>query len=447
MKKTKALIPIVILLALLFSPLVLDNGKGISILPVSVAAAENDVIQNDKTGIPDKVLYQYILKALKKNMDETFTEAEAATIRELRVNWANSIEGTQKDVKSLKGIEYLTNLKSFRISTDEITSMKGIEKLPKLAHLTVDAKNLTDLKGIEDATTLVNLYIQNSKLTSLNGIEKLTKLKKLSASANRLTSLNGIEKLTKLVELYVVKNKLTNLKGVERLTKLDILCVSDNKLTNLKEVEGLYNLTDLEAYNNKLTSLGDFSKLKKLRGLSVQNNKLTSLKGIENATGLTTLVASNNRISSLPDMKKLNRLQFDGIYLKGNKIKKAAFETNMPTKLQNKGVDFQKWVKNQMKFQDINRILEIKKPKNITSKTKTITGKTHAKAYVRISGPGKKKIAEVRADASGNFSFKNLDLKEYKGQKIEIRSFVRDNYDTSIWCADVVKIITIQIPK
>ena len=79
-----------------------------SALAVSAAVGtEDSVIKNDKTGIPDKALYQWILvEELGKGKTETFTRQEALGIREL---WIDTGYGR---IKSLEGIGYLSNLES-----------------------------------------------------------------------------------------------------------------------------------------------------------------------------------------------------------------------------------------------------------------------------------------------------------------------------------------------
>ena len=51
----------------------------LSMNAVTVYASE-DIIPNDETGVPDKVLYQSILAALEKKDNETFTRQEAAAV-------------------------------------------------------------------------------------------------------------------------------------------------------------------------------------------------------------------------------------------------------------------------------------------------------------------------------------------------------------------------------
>ena len=71
----------------------------VCLIPVyGVFAAE--VIKNNKKGIPDKGLYQSILKELGKKPKEKFTKGEAAKIKSLSTS-------TKIKIKNLKGIKYL----------------------------------------------------------------------------------------------------------------------------------------------------------------------------------------------------------------------------------------------------------------------------------------------------------------------------------------------------
>ena len=46
---------------------------------IQTHAAPTDVIENNESGIPDKTLYQNILKVLGKQSTDTFTEQEASS--------------------------------------------------------------------------------------------------------------------------------------------------------------------------------------------------------------------------------------------------------------------------------------------------------------------------------------------------------------------------------
>ena len=94
-------------------------------------AKGSDIIPNDKTGIPDKGLYQAVLKALNKKSG-VFTKSEAARIKTLD---AENFKKERADIKSLKGIGNLKELTSLSVSYNKLTNLKGIEELTKLKDL------------------------------------------------------------------------------------------------------------------------------------------------------------------------------------------------------------------------------------------------------------------------------------------------------------------------
>ena len=59
------------------------------------------------------------------------------------------------------------------------------------------------------------------------------------------------------------------------------------------------------------------------------------------------------------------------------------------------------------------------KPKKLTTRTKKITGKTTARATVKLMR-GSKKIKSVRASAKGVFTMKKLKLKKYKKKILKL---------------------------
>lgn len=77
---------------------------------IQTHAAPTDVIENNESGIPDKVLYQNILKVLGKQSTDTFTEQEASSVEELEI-----VDYKKIPMESLKGIGYLTNLETLKI--------------------------------------------------------------------------------------------------------------------------------------------------------------------------------------------------------------------------------------------------------------------------------------------------------------------------------------------
>ena len=144
--------------------------------------------------------------------------------------------------------------------------------------LDLQNKNITSLAGIEYFTNLETLNCMGNQLTTLD-VTKLTSLELLDCRGNQLTALD-VTGLTSLMFLVCNDNQLTAL-DVTGLTSLTDLVCSDNQLTTL-DVTGLTNLTSLHCNDNQLVSL-NVSTLEELGILWCHGNKMTALDITHNA--------------------------------------------------------------------------------------------------------------------------------------------------------------------
>lgn len=114
------------------------------LLTANVVHAKSEIIPNNDKGIPDKYLYQAILHCLEKKSDSKFTKKEAASLYSL-----NQTGFSGKKIKTLKGIENLTNLHHLSIGDNRLTSLKGIERLTNLCSLEIGGNILLILKVLK----------------------------------------------------------------------------------------------------------------------------------------------------------------------------------------------------------------------------------------------------------------------------------------------------------
>ena len=117
--------------------------------------------------------------------------------------------------------------------------------------LPLQNKNITSLAGIEYFTDLETLDCKGNQLTTLD-VTKLTKLMFLVCNDNQLTALD-VTGLTSLKNLLCSGNQLTAL-DVTGLTSLTDLECSDNQLVSL-DVSTLEKLEILWCHGNKMTAL------------------------------------------------------------------------------------------------------------------------------------------------------------------------------------------------
>ena len=377
-----------------------------AISPQVLYAEAEQVIENDETGIPDKGLYQAILDALRKERNETFTKAEAESLTELDANGMEIFK--REKVKSLKGIGYLANLTKLWVFANELTELTGLEYLRKLEDLNVD----------------------QNQLTNLSGIGKMNCLKILYAGENRLTNLNGIEHLNNLKKLYVGENQLMNLNGIEHLNNLMELSVGGNRLKALGELKELTGLTSLFIAGNQIKSLQDIAHLTNLEYLNVSGNSITSLSEVENMLNLKGLIANESKLKKLPNLKNHVKLEMQETWFKFNKILHSEWKKKLPKHL----LKTRFWLNDQKMFQDVKKLLKIKKPliRKVHSNTKTIIGKTQRYAHVyflKKNGEVNKSVSKVvKADKNGVYKFKKLNLKRFAGKKIRLTAVLYSGY-------------------
>ncbi len=207
------------------------SGFG-SFVPIDDEPVATGITINE-TNFPDENFRNWILLQ-DYGKDGVLTEAEIADVK--------IIDVSDKNIQSLKGIEYFTSLTELRCGGNQLTSL-----------------------DVSNNTALTMLYCYGNQLTSLD-VSNNTALKALSCLGNQLTSLD-ISKNTELTVLYCQSNQLTS---------LDI-----SKNTKLK---GLY------CYNNQLTSL-DVSKNTELIGMYCYSNQIYG-------TAMDALVASLPNIVS-----------------------------------------------------------------------------------------------------------------------------------------------------
>ncbi|MEY8516671.1 leucine-rich repeat domain-containing protein [Lachnospiraceae bacterium 29-84] len=338
------------------------------------------MIKNDKTGIPDKALYQWILvEELGKGKTETFTRQEALGIREL---WIDTGYGR---IKSLEGIGYLSNLESLGLKDHHMADIHGIETLKKLMVLELGYNNLKNLKALSALTNLEVLNVGFNRLSSLRGVEKLKKLQRLEAMGNQLK--------------------------------------------NAEELEGLKNLRELELSGNKLKDLSFARKLARLKVLSANENRLTDIDEVKNLKDLEELAVRDNRLKKLPDMKKLRKLQYTRCVFYNNNLTEKELRSKFPAHFLKKAKNKKNWLADQINIQENNLKVTWISPKSkgkVTKNTKKITGRTFPGAYVELQNlRTQKRTKRVKAGKDGTFTLKGLNLKKWAGDKVSMNVYVK----------------------
>ncbi len=181
-----------------------------------------------------------------------------------------SEDGTDNRVKSLKGIEYFTELEELYCARNAL-SVIDLSKNTALKHLDCSNNKLLslDVSGNKELTSLVCSYNQLTNLDLCSNVE----LQYIQCDNNQITELD-LRNNTALATLSCTENRLTTL-----------------DLSSNRALESLY------CYKNQLTAL-DLSENPFVRSIYCENNAITSLN-LSNKNYLQTLSGANNQINYL----------------------------------------------------------------------------------------------------------------------------------------------------
>ena len=292
----------------------MNRPYGLAVRPVVAGSSTLSGIAIDETNFPDENFRNWVLNQ-SYGRDGVLTEEEIAGVTEINVE--------QKNIASLKGIEYFTALTELNCQINLLLTSLDVSKNTALSVLNCCCNQLTSI-DVSKNTALSVLNCGSNQLTSID-VSKNTALETFWCYANLLTSLD-VSKNTALTKLECNINQLTSLDvsknialewldcSYTQLTSLDVsknsalrrLWCSGNQLTSL-DVSKNTALTKLECDGNQLTSL-DVSKNIALEWLDCQSCQLTSLDVSKN-TALISLNCDENQLTSL-DVSQNTALEY-----------------------------------------------------------------------------------------------------------------------------------------
>lgn len=185
---------------------------------------EDDILQNEIQNILD-LKYDIITKR---------------DMLKLRV-----LDLTNKDIKSLSGLEYAKNLYTLIIDETYITDLQYIP----YSVTNFSANNLKNSLLISDERlkSLINIYLNKSN-TSIITLDDMNELSILDEFNSNIKSLDGIQYANNLRILSLVRNKVSDISNLYNLSKLIYLDLSENNIYDLSSLSSIYkNITYIHA--------------------------------------------------------------------------------------------------------------------------------------------------------------------------------------------------------
>ena len=246
-------------------------------------------VEINETNFPDENFRKWLLTHFYYSADSLLTESEIANIKFVYVS--------EKGIKNLKGIEYLTGMTYLECNNNQLTEL-DITKNKALAYVDCSHNQLTSIKA-SGSLVLEELKCSDNLLTSLD-MSKCRELEGLYCERNQLTALN-VSECEEMQRIYCDNNQLTTL-DVTGCPAMEHLYISSNQLTAI-DLSKNDKLVTLDCSDNQLTSL-DISMNRNIYWLAFNQNRiagaemdalLESLPTVSNHNTMNVLSVENEQ--------------------------------------------------------------------------------------------------------------------------------------------------------
>ena len=284
---------------------------------------ETEGVKIDEAHFPDSNFREFVTQKFDTNpKDGTLSKDELAKVTDLNCDKSYSGVTDDEKIKSLKGIEYFTSLKTLSCRRNLLTEL-DVSNNSELKSLDCDENQLSAL-DVSNHPALEDLSSYHNPLTALN-VSNCPALKTLSCEGDRLLSELDVSSCSALEKLYCDACHLSVLVLGNHPNLMYLNC-SENRLTSLNIIGS--NAIDQSRYDRFHTYSNSYD-------IVVADNRyrLSKLPGnfdaskVENSQG-GSFDAESNILTVDPNATEVTYTYNCGTYASGDSIK-AKFTLNV----------------------------------------------------------------------------------------------------------------------
>lgn len=205
-----------------------------------------------------------------------------------------------RGMKSLKGIEYATNLEKLKVNENEISDLTPLKDLKNLKYLELQRNRIVDVSPLANLKNLEFLKLYNNIIENVEPLKDLTNLTGLDLHNN--------VKVKKEGEKRINYDGITDISSLKNLTNLTFLDVSANRIENVDIIFGMEKINDLVFSDNKIK---DYSKLIDYilpRFMKQQEGEGSIGFHGQNVEQKQSVTVDNNKVSFSPEYRGLGNL-------------------------------------------------------------------------------------------------------------------------------------------
>lgn len=274
------------------------------------AICKVNVFEDSIVNFEDVNLANCVRNVLNKASGESILKSDVDTIYSLDIS--------EKNIISLKGIENLNNLTELNLYYNQISDLSLLSYLTNLSKLRLDSNKINNLSGLNGLVNLTQLSLFNNQISDLSPLSNLTNLTNLDLGQNKISDISSLKDLTNLTILDLWSNQVNNISVLSGLTNLSELYLLGNQISDVSSLRGLTKLTYLTLGNNQIKDISALSGLTNLIYLDVGWNKISDISSLSGLTNLIVVWLERDQISNINSLSCLKKLIY--LHLDENQI-------------------------------------------------------------------------------------------------------------------------------
>ena len=180
---------------------------------VSESISTSDTVgyrEEPEAWMPDPALRAVVREALGIPDDVPLTQLDMKRLTELNAE--------DRQITSLIGLEYATNLTAVLIGHNPILDVSPLANLVQLRSLNMADCQISDIRPLVNLARLESFRFHHNQIEDITPLANLTTLTDVWLIGNYITDIRPLEKLTLLKELRIQNNAITDYSPLEALS-------------------------------------------------------------------------------------------------------------------------------------------------------------------------------------------------------------------------------------
>jgi Leucine-rich repeat (LRR) protein len=256
--------------------------------------------------VPDEQL-RALLLAILADPEASDTDTDTGAPQGLSAEalaGITGLQGAQRGIVDLRGLECASNLRSLGLAGNEITSLARWRRSPSCASSSCPTNPITDLAPLGGtSSSWRSSSLAGSGVAALDVVAGMTGLRHLDVAGGRSRTCGRWRASPTLESLVLSDNAIVELAPLAGLRSLFALELDGNAIVDLTPLAGLTRPRVPRPRRNEITSLAALDRLVHLRDLEASPQPLDRTAGLAGKRSSSSSRSSTNQISALDRLR------------------------------------------------------------------------------------------------------------------------------------------------